>query len=82
MDKVATEKVRNSPEFKKLLDPERLKTHTFNAGMEEYLKFINTDISGKKVSLILGNKYSIFVQNNALDPAINLPPTMDPAIFR
>lgn len=50
--------------------------------MEDYLKFINTDLSDKKVSAFLGNDNSIFTKNKSIDQSIKLPSNMDPAIFR
>jgi hypothetical protein len=77
--KKISDKIRNSEEFKKIFEKEKNKN---KATLDEYLLFINKDLSGFKVSRFLSKSYSVFTENVWLDPSIKLPNNFNSAIFR
>ncbi|MBC7503920.1 TrbC/VirB2 family protein [Candidatus Gracilibacteria bacterium] len=83
--KSISDKIRNSPEFNKILAPAKLAEKKKNANIEDYLKYINTDLKNTKTDMLIkpaNNDHNIFSQKSSLDPSIILPSNFDPAIFK
>jgi hypothetical protein len=81
--KSISDKIRNSPELKSILDPTKLAGKKKNGTIEDYLKFINTDLKDTNTDIFLGKTdASVFSRKSMIDPSINLPTNLDPAVFK
>lgn len=81
--KIASDPIRQSPEFQKQLDPERIKNSRYKANMEEYLKYINQNLKDTPINTIIApkdKKNGIFYDGPSLEQ--NIPENMDPTIFK
>jgi hypothetical protein len=83
--KLISDKIRELPEFKKIIESASLPGKKNNASLDKYLSFINNDLKDKNAEVFYKPKdsnHSIFTASPLLDTSIALPPGFDPMIFK